>query len=292
MRRLGRAVVAAACLTSAVVGGACTSGSAPKAGSAPTVPTTTTSTTSAADTTSTEATATGSSRTVQRTIAGSPALVVLPAGAPKALVVYAHGYQIDESALLVRHHKVVTDALVAAGYAVASTRAGGDAWGDPASVDAYAALADTLRQELGTPATFVMAESMGGVPGLLLMAQHRVPDLRGFVGISPVVDLAVMDRRDEYRPSIRKAFGGSAPPATSNPATLEAGAFTGTAVRIYGSPDDTDVVTKLHAAPFVARVSGAGGRAELVACRGEHLDPSCAPADGIVAWMDQALSGG
>ena len=298
MRRLVTLLAALVCSSAAL--SACGSVRAKKA-SAHTSTSTSTSTTSTSTSTTAptptteEATSPPQRRTlsrltvVHRDIGGAPATIVKPVVAhPRGLVIYVHGSTDDENTFITHETRVpLTEEIVGAGYEMASSRAGGDAWGNPASVAAYQALADALRTETATPATFILAESMGGVAGLLLVANHGIPDLKGFVGISAVTDLRVFLVRPDERDSVRAAFGGGDPPASSNPIQRPPSEFAGVPLRLYASPGDTDVLIAKNTNPFAARLRSVPGTdVTVVPCQGNHGNGSCSRAVAIRTWFD------
>ena len=73
----------------------------------------------------------------------------------------------------------VVSRLVDDGYVVAAGDAHFNAYGNEASQEDYVALAAEVARRYRTHRTFLLAESMGGVAGLHLLAGNRIPDLAG-----------------------------------------------------------------------------------------------------------------
>lgn len=218
-------------------------------------------------------------------VEGEPALVVLPERPNGRLVLYAHGYGADSAALLNdTGFGGLVDGLAAAGYAVAASDAGGDAWGSAASVDAYAALAATVAPQVGAGEVFLVAESMGGLAGSQLVEGGRVDGLRAYAGISPLCDLSSV--YDEFAESIHTAYGSDVDDALDELSPVPLG---GTVpVRFWASDDDRVVDRDRNALVCASQVAADGGSAEVVEATGDHGDPSNFDLDGLLGFFDAA----
>lgn len=222
---------------------------------------------------------------VELTVGGQPAVAVVPdVEELSGLVLYVHGAGEDADSLQGGDDQArVTARLVSDGYVVAASDAHLDAFGNTASQQDYVDLAAELSDRYGTTRTFLLAESMGGVAGLQLLAGDRIPGLLGMAAISPLVDLDVIVGTD-YETPVREAWGGRLPTGTENPAELPAEAFAGTSLRFYLAAEDELVVSAQNADPLVARLQGVAD-VSVVACEGGHIDPSCFQPDDLADWF-------
>lgn len=202
---------------------------------------------------------------------GQDAIVIRPDVPNGRLVIYAHGYEARATAVLNDEaFGELADGLVAAGYVVAAGDAGGDAWGDPASVDSHAALAAAVTDLVAATDVYLVAESMGGLAGARLVEGRRIPGLRAYAGIQPLCDLGSV--YDEYAASIDAAYGPAVGTALRelSPVPLD-GAVP---ALFWASEDDTVVAKARNADACAAQVVADGGRALVVAAEGDHGDPS------------------
>ncbi|GAB3299739.1 hypothetical protein GCM10027451_01460 [Geodermatophilus aquaeductus] len=221
-------------------------------------------------------------------VAGEPATVLVPDRPAGRLVVYAHGYGADLGALLDDEaFGGLAQGLLASGYAVAASDAGGDAWGSAPSVEAHAALAATARGLTGADEVFLVAESMGGLAGAQLVTGDRIEGLRAYAGIAPLCDLGSV--YGDFTESVDAAYGADVDEALErlSPVRLDAGV----PVRLWASEDDTVVARDRNADVCAAQVLADGGTAQVVATRGQHGDPSHYDLDGVLAFFDDAATG-
>lgn len=225
-------------------------------------------------------------RIEQTKIGGQGAWIAVPPIPAKALVLYVHSFTTDRSAITYHQRKAFTEALLGRGFVVLSSDAHGDAWGDPASQADYVSLAAAGTARFGALPTFIVSESMGGVAGLDLVANHAIPRLRGWVGIVPVVDLLAADRKAGFRASIAKAYKGD-PPAAASPANLPAADLASTPLRFYLSQGDAVVPPAQHAEPLIARLPQSV--VTRVTCTGPHADPTCFQGADVAQWMTAHL---
>lgn len=207
----------------------------------------------------------------------------------RALVVYLHGLR-ESAAATTEDSDVarVVDALARHGYAVVSSDADGDSFGSPAAQADYAELAAQGAARYGTSATFLLAESMGGLSAVPLAADGSVPDLLGTLGISPALSLEAASGQDVYASEITAAWGRAVTSA-DDPLAAAPQELAGQRFRFYVTPGDTAVPTAEHADAFAARY-GKVADVELVACTGEHVDATCFQPDDVMAWFDQLLA--
>jgi alpha-beta hydrolase superfamily lysophospholipase len=218
-------------------------------------------------------------------VGGQAAVAIVPAVQdPVGLVVYLHGIDDDHTVLQSDDKRIqLVRRLVTDGYVVAASDAHFNAWGNPESQDDYVSLAAELTRRYGTPRTFLLAESMGGVAGTQILASDRIPHLLGMAAVSPLIDLDVA-RGTEQESSLRRAYGGSLPTGVANPAAQPASAFAGTHLRFYLAAEDELVVSADNADPLVARLRNVAD-VSVVACSGGHVDSSCFQAEDVAGWF-------
>lgn len=219
---------------------------------------------------------------------GQAALALVPGKTqPRGLVIYLHGFGGNHESLQSADQAGIADRLVADGYVVAASDAHFDAFGNAESQQAYVDLARELRDRYSTSRTFLLAESMGTVAALQIVAHDQIPDLVGMVAISGLTDLDTV-AGTEFEPLLRQAYGGRLPTGAENPARLSASAFAGTRLRFYVTEGDDLVVSAENATPFVTKVQGVAD-VSVVQCTGGHVDASCFQPDDIADWLE-ALS--
>lgn len=218
-------------------------------------------------------------------VQGQPATVVVPENPNGGLVLYLHGYG-GNGAVVATPHGVggLARGLLARGYTVVGGDAFGNAWGNPASVDSYAALVATVRQRVPVQRVYLLAESMGGLAGAQLVTQGRIPGLRAYAAIYPLCDLSSV--YDDFTASIRAAWAADVDQAL---AALSPVALSGSVpVLIWSSPRDTVVSKERNADVCAAEAVAAGGTASVVTTRGDHGDPSNFDIGALLAFYAAA----
>ncbi|MFW3172994.1 serine aminopeptidase domain-containing protein [Geodermatophilus sp. CPCC 206100] len=219
------------------------------------------------------------------TVDGQDAVAIAPGeGDPEGLVVFLHGLDDDAGALGEEEKRVdMVGDLVAQGYVVAGSDGNFNAWGNEASQQGYVDLAAELAERYGTTDTYLVAESMGGVAGLQLLADDRIPDVRGMALISPLVDLDVV-RDTPQEAQVLQAYDGVFPTDAQNPALRPAEDWAGTSMRFYLATEDEVVDNTENAEPFVERVEDVAD-VSVVVCEGEHVAPSCFQGEDLAEWF-------
>jgi hypothetical protein len=204
-------------------------------------------------------------------VGGQQGVVVVPEHSNGGLVLYVHGFGGSGAAVVGPNGLGgLAPGLVAQGYTVVGGDAFGNAWGNPASVDSYAALVGTVRQMVPVQRVYLLAESMGGLAGAELVTQGRIPALRAYAAIYPLCDLSSV--YDDFGDSVRAAWGADADQAL---ATLSPVALSGAVpVLIWASPQDTVVDKARNADVCAAEARADGGTATVIRTRGDHGDPS------------------
>jgi pimeloyl-ACP methyl ester carboxylesterase len=219
------------------------------------------------------------------TVDGQQAVAIAPGeGDPVGLVVFLHGLDDDNGALAEEQKRVdMVDALVAEGYVVAGSDGNFNAWGNEASQQGYVDLAAELAERYGTTDTYLIAESMGGVAGLQILADDRIPDVHGMALISPLVDLDVVLGTNQEG-QVLEAYDGVFPTGVQNPAARPAEDWAGTSMRFYLATEDEVVDNTENAEPFVERVEDVAD-VSVVVCEGEHVAPSCFQGEDLAEWF-------
>ena len=213
---------------------------------------------------------------------GQPSLGITYWREPRGLVIFFHGSNTDEYVLTGDPvHKRLTDQLVRAGFAVVASKAGGNAYGNAASQHNYRELGRVAVKHYKVEDVYLVAESMGTVAAVNLLASSETFRIRGLAAISPVLDLnsappghqadIAETHRDESLESV-------------NPMELPLDSLRGKNMRFYVSHDDSLAATEEHAAAFQTRF-GSAAKISIVPCKGGELDPSCIQGTDIVSWF-------
>lgn len=212
----------------------------------------------------------------------------------RAVVVFFHGLDRDANILdLDQPHRDLVRTLTDAGYAVVASDAGGNAFGNPSSQRNYAALIRDSGKRYRTNETYFLAESMGTVAAMNLMAkgvdqgteQGTDVSVRGLAAINPLLNLEHVP--PTYRSAVQASYAGSAA-ATQSPLALPLSAMVGRYVRFYVTPADSVVPTDGNALAFQRRFGGVAN-VSTAPCSGDHLDPSCIQGSDVVSWFDTLL---
>jgi pimeloyl-ACP methyl ester carboxylesterase len=210
----------------------------------------------------------GSTRSAHRaalSVRGQPVQILTPARIPPAptVLVWFHAKGSGQSATSSPPRRAFFAALVRGGVIVASDRAGGDAWGNAASVADYRALIRFVTARYA-PAKIVLAgESMGGLASLQI-ADDPPPRVVGWIGISPITNLAWARTVPYFAPGIRAARG-------RGPRRLR----TGLPELWFASAGDPTVPPAENPAPGARRVR----------CSGPHLDASCRQPGVVLRFL-------
>lgn len=209
---------------------------------------------------------------------------------PTGVILFAHGMGENQQALLGSDKATCVAALLDAGYILAGTDAHGANWGSQAAVDDYAALDKYMRANYNVSNVAIWSQSMGGHAGLLAIAQNKVKGVVGWLGTYPSCNLAVVYALGTYASNIDAAFGitgtGSATYANrtygSDPVLLPAVAFKHVPMRFYASSGDGVIPKSSGSDLMSALVAGSTRESTVVACSGNHGDPShFQPADYV-----------
>jgi alpha-beta hydrolase superfamily lysophospholipase len=197
------------------------------------------------------------------------AMVLTPAKSNGKLVVYFHGAgETARAPIQTPALKTITDPLLAAGYTIASSDAGGVAWGNPESVDDYLALIQSVKKDYSLHELYFIAGSMGGVPSLEVM--NRTSDVKAWAGIFPVCDVSTLKTNVAIQQQLHLAYPKGVPLSRLSPIPIDGNV----PMLFWASPGDRTVPAATNAAACAARVVKAGGDARVITTQGDHGDPS------------------
>jgi pimeloyl-ACP methyl ester carboxylesterase len=202
---------------------------------------------------------------------------------PRGVVIYFHGPDADEFAITSDEpHRLMTEKLVNAGFALVSSQASGNAFGNPQSQRNYRELANMSIEHYRVENVFFLAESIGAVAAVNLMVAAGTTRIRGLAAINPAMDLA--NATAPYAPFVAESYTDRPTLDSTNPMNLPPNAFAGKRIRLYVSKDDDVVPAGANALAFQRRF---GGEADIsvVDCAGRHGDASCVQGDDVLKWF-------
>jgi pimeloyl-ACP methyl ester carboxylesterase len=198
---------------------------------------------------------------------------------PRPMLLFSHGSGSDELQPLSHFQQLYTD-LLSDGFAIASTNAHGNNWGNAAAQTDLLELYRYLRDTYALGPLILWGNSMGGLASLNALASGAIP-CAGWIGTQPVCDLDAIYAAGAFVTDIRTAYGvngtGSdyaAKTAGFNPMARSGREFYGVPMRFYASPADTVVAKAQHTDPMAAKVAPYTPEATVIATSGDHGDPS------------------
>ncbi|MCV7431875.1 alpha/beta hydrolase [Mycolicibacterium bacteremicum] len=197
------------------------------------------------------------------------------------IIVYFHG--MDQNAEVTRmddKHTALTEDLLRAGYAVVSADAEGNAFGNPASQQAYRDLIAAARARYASDRVIFVAESMGALPALLLWSTLPPGEVRAMVGITPAMGMPVGVRSMDF---VVAPWGGQVP-ESADPMSWPAEALTGDRIRLYVGDQDDVIPPGATGQDFAERFGGAAD-VEVVPCHGGHVADTCFDGTDLVNWL-------
>ncbi|NGZ86417.1 alpha/beta hydrolase [Duganella aceris] len=111
---------------------------------------------------------------------------------PVPLAILFHGDGGDEHSFLAAGVLPLKEALVAAGFLVVAGGIAGNksTWGGPSSIDAYVSLYQYVSARYTIGPVVMLAQSMGGIESLNVLASKRIPGVVAWAGYSPTANLA------------------------------------------------------------------------------------------------------
>jgi hypothetical protein len=201
---------------------------------------------------------------------GTPVLLLRPPQPTNRLVLYLHGSGSQADVLEEEQVGPTVQELLRHGFAVAASNGGGPGdngeynWGSPRSVEDSVKLA----QRTGYKHVYILAQSMGGIGGVLLIDKlHPV----AWAGIFPVCNLTNLWEHEESG-LIEAVWGPGAPPKKLSPVTAKD--VKGLPVLMFGSPEDTTVPLEENERECQRWMTKGGAHVKIVETVGEHGDPS------------------
>lgn len=217
---------------------------------------------------------------------GQPTLAISKIGMMiRGIVVYFHGVDQDEfSVSSDPPHKVMTKSLVDAGFAVVSSKAGGNAFSDASTVHHYRELGSMAMQHYGIEDIYFLAESWGAIPAFNLLAGDYTP-VRGIAAINPVVNIG---SAEAAWPALAEQSSDRSP-AVINPMDLPPALLQGKNIKFYASKDDSVVRPSDNAGAFQDRFDSVA-KISVVQCSGPHGDGSCFQGDNLTRWFTQLIA--
>lgn len=214
------------------------------------------------------------------------------------LVVYVHGSgEAQNGPTTDTLKESLVQFLMNYGCNLIACNAQGDAWGNPASMADYVSAVSYAVNRWEADDVFLFSQSMGGLAGLNLYAANTIANVRGWAGIYPVTNLSAMfaSNAGTYAGPIRTAYGIAAngsdyasKTSGSDPNLKTAATWHGKLLRFWASTGDTVVGKAANSDTLAATALSGGAReASVVACAGDHGDPShFQPAD-FLAFMQR-----
>lgn len=195
------------------------------------------------------------------------------------LAIYFHGAgETENSAFTQIDEKRITDFLISKGIIVATSYANGVAWGNQTSQDDYYDLYDYINSNFDIGKVVFIAQSMGGLASLNLLASGRI-DVDCWYGIFPVTNLYNM-YQGVFASEIETAYGFSGSEnysaATSgfDPNTKTNSDFPKVRIRMTASYADNLVLRSQNSDLFFTKMNGYSPKCELVSHTGDHGDPT------------------
>lgn len=204
------------------------------------------------------------------------------AGNPTGTIIYAHGVGEDQTALVSDSLKsgcVAT--LINAGYLMAGTNDAG--WGTQSSIDCYLRLNILMRANYNVSNVCVWSQSMGGLAGLMTLTQ--LSTVIGWLGTYPICSLSAAYNGTggtDFSSNINTAFGITGTGGNTyalltsgfDPLLRNAFDYGTVPMRFYASPSDTVVGKTQNSDAFHSWISSTRRESTVVACTGNHGDPS------------------
>jgi len=221
-------------------------------------------------------------------VRGQAAVLFVPTEKTQKVVVYTHGSgERVENIFRDPKKEPIFNALLNAGYAIATDDAHGDNWGSSAGERDQRALVGELRRR-GLGDVYVLALSMGGFNGLQLLDDVRV---RAWAGIFPACDLRSVYDLGLYPGQIRSAYGRSGRrlgDAIARRSPVDFDPPDGLPMRFWASPDDRVIPKRENTDACAALARERGAQVEVTTTTGDHGDLSNYDADGVLRLFESA----
>ena len=203
----------------------------------------------------------------------------------RAVVVFFHDFGGNEFSITSSDdHLEMIGKLVDAGFAVVSSNAGGDSWGNPASQHNYLYVGGMAAEHYGTENLYFLADSMGAIAAINLLATGPTLRVLGLAAINPVLNMDGLPAK--YQPTLTAAYPqlprGLANPM--NPMALPVDSLSRRKIRFYVNSDDTLVPADKNALAFKDRF-GSVADISTVDCSGSDTNASCFNGEDVLTWF-------
>lgn len=222
------------------------------------------------------------------TVREQAAVLIAPTEKTQKVVVYTHGSgERVENIFRDPKKEPVFNTLLRAGFAIATTDAHGDNWGNSASERDQLALVRELRTR-GFGDIYVLALSMGGFNGLGLL--DDVP-VQAWAGIFPACDLRSVYELGLYPGQIRAAYertGRRLGDAIARRSPVDFDPPDGLPMRFWASPGDRVIPKAENTDRCAALARERGAQVEVTTTTGDHGDPSNYDAQGVLRLFESA----
>lgn len=221
---------------------------------------------------------------------------------PTGVIIYAHGVGEDQTGLVTDALKAgCMTALIDAGYIMAGTNASGDNFGSQSACNNYVALAAYLRATYNVSYIAIWSQSMGGLAGLMAIAQNNIAGIVGWLGTYPLCSLNAAytgSGGTNFSSSVNAAFGitGTAPNTYGqltnyhDPLLRPQAAYRNIPMRYYASWGDTAVGKTQNTDAFSAMIGASARENTVVVCTGNHGDPSHFVPSEYVAFFGRCFA--
>lgn len=213
------------------------------------------------------------------TIDGEPATIAANDDTgPRPLMLFMHGYGADHTAMQLPRTHDFTQQLIDQGFIVAAADAHNNDWGGPATQAAYVDLYEAVAARYEVSGVVVVSESMGTIAAARLLADGSIPGVKGWVAVSPVLDLKASASKAPLADAIGADIGNDGV-AVRDLESLTAADFDIPAVVYLG--DDDNVV-------FAADVRPAADRLGMAfrSCDGAHVAKDCFRPEAVAAFVN------
>ena len=199
----------------------------------------------------------------------------------KAIVVYFHGSdQVAQVIYNSEKNQQFFAPLLRGGFAVVAADAGKNAYGNSASRQDYRSLMTSAEAKYGAKVQLFVAESMGALAALALLAEDAAHQIKGMVGITPLMGLPAYIRGTSF---IADQWNGKVT-NEADPLSWPPNTFVGRNFRLYQAAQDVTIPRAATATDFANRFASVA-TVDVVECRGAHVDPSCYQGDDVEKWF-------
>jgi hypothetical protein len=213
---------------------------------------------------------------------GQPTLGITKWLEPRGLVIFFHGLDTDEYVLTGdKAHKRLTDQLVDAGFAVIASRAGGNAYRNASAQRNYRELGRVAVKHYQVKDVYLLAESMGTVAAINLVASSETIRIRGLAAINPVLD--PNSAPPGHQPDIAERSQDESIESV-DPMKLPLDSLRGKNMRFYLGQDGSLSATHDNGVAFQTRF-GPVAKISIVSCKERQLGTSCIQGTDIVRWF-------